>query len=132
MAFLIRVPFTPKRRWFAFSLRTLFVVVTVAAAIIAFLASELRWVRERQEFLDRAERDRESLLGAGTYLTYPSIPFWRRWLGDSPQYTVIVPARWPKAELDNARRLFPEAEEVEREEFLELDGTPPSRQLKEG
>ena len=33
MAFIIRVPFAPKRRWFRFSLRTLFVFVTVICVL---------------------------------------------------------------------------------------------------
>jgi hypothetical protein len=38
----------PKRRWFRFSLRTLFVVVTVLGC---WLGYELNWVRERRLFI---------------------------------------------------------------------------------
>ena len=42
---------TPKsrRRWFRFSLRSMFVVVTVLAVIAAFVAYNLNWIRQRHE-----------------------------------------------------------------------------------
>jgi hypothetical protein len=45
------VPFTPQRRWFRFSLRTLFVVVTVACAPCGWLGRQFYVARERQELL---------------------------------------------------------------------------------
>jgi hypothetical protein len=39
----------PKRRWFSFSLRTLFVVVTVAAASCCWVSAQLNWIKERSE-----------------------------------------------------------------------------------
>ncbi len=41
------VPFAPKRRW-SFSLRTLFVVVTVSCV---WLGYELNWIRERENLV---------------------------------------------------------------------------------
>jgi hypothetical protein len=38
----------PKRRWFQWSLRTLFVVVTVVAV---FLAYHINWIRQRDNFI---------------------------------------------------------------------------------
>ncbi len=46
---LKRIP-APKRRWFAFSLRILFVVVTVFAC---WLGYEWNWIRQRHEILAR-------------------------------------------------------------------------------
>jgi hypothetical protein len=40
----------PKRRWFSYSLRTLFVVVTVFAC---WLGYQLNWIRERHALLSR-------------------------------------------------------------------------------
>ncbi len=40
----------PKRRWFRFSLRTLFVVVTVFGI---WLGYELNWIRERHAIIER-------------------------------------------------------------------------------
>ena len=42
----------PSRRWFAFSLRTLFVVVTMFAC---WLGYELNWIRQRHEMLAKRE-----------------------------------------------------------------------------
>jgi hypothetical protein len=43
------VPFAPKRRWFAYSLRTLFVVVTVFGC---WLGWNINIVRQRREARD--------------------------------------------------------------------------------
>ncbi len=47
----------PKRRWFAYSLRTLFVVVTVFGV---WLGYELNWIRERHEFLAQEKLRQEA------------------------------------------------------------------------
>ncbi len=39
----------PKRRWFRFSLRTLFVVVTISAVVLGWRAYSLNWIQERQK-----------------------------------------------------------------------------------
>ena len=43
----------PKRRWFRFRLRTLFVVVTVVGAFVGFLRWNAIQTRERREFIAR-------------------------------------------------------------------------------
>jgi hypothetical protein len=40
----------PKRRWFRFSLRTLFVLVTIVGAAI-WVIQQLNWIHQRHEFL---------------------------------------------------------------------------------
>ena len=45
------MPFAPKRRWFQWSLRTLFVVVTVAGVSIGWFRWNAIQVRERKEFI---------------------------------------------------------------------------------
>jgi hypothetical protein len=42
----------PKRRWFSFSLRTLFVVVTASAAAIGYLTWKAKLLRERNELIE--------------------------------------------------------------------------------
>jgi hypothetical protein len=42
----------PKRRWFAYSLRTLFVVVTAMALLLAWVAHARHWIQQRHEFLE--------------------------------------------------------------------------------
>ena len=40
---------TAPRRWFRFSLRTLFVVVTIACVFAGWIAYQLDWIRERHD-----------------------------------------------------------------------------------
>jgi hypothetical protein len=40
---------TPPRRWFAFRLRTLFVLVAVLSIPLAWVAHTLDWIRRRQD-----------------------------------------------------------------------------------
>ena len=102
----------PKRRWFAYSLRTLFVVVTVFGC---WLGLELKFIHEREACAVRISQ------AGGGVAAYPNvfrgsqrwppprIPLWRRWLGDRPFDGMMVPPEWPEAEAKQARSLFPEA-----------------------
>jgi hypothetical protein len=49
----------PRRRWFRFSLRTLFLVVT---ALACWLGYQLHWIRERHKFLDEVEHEQPQRL----------------------------------------------------------------------
>lgn len=44
-------PIPPRRRWFRYSLRTMFVVVTVLAMILSWVAYSLNWIRQRHALL---------------------------------------------------------------------------------
>jgi hypothetical protein len=46
----------PKRRWFRFSLRTLFVLVTVIGVAAGWLANQLNWIRQRHQTRDWARQ----------------------------------------------------------------------------
>jgi hypothetical protein len=89
----------PKRRW-SFSLRTLFVVVTLACVWLGWNASI---VQRRKAF--SAENE------SGDY-THPDLQRWdkiprvRQWMGDNPQFEVRVHRR---RDIPRARELFPEA-----------------------
>jgi len=109
----------PKRRWFRFSLRTLFVVVTVFAV---WLGLEVKFVRDRQAWMQANRalvRPGEPVpVGAtvGMYIhshaTTGNFSFWRRWLGDAPVSSIVFPESWiNNVERQNrVKRLFPEAE----------------------
>ena len=40
-----------KRRWFTFSLRTLFVVVTLCGLVLGWMVWNLHWIRQRREYI---------------------------------------------------------------------------------
>jgi len=110
-----RMPLDGRRRWFQFSLRTLFVVVTVSAV---WLGWELKFIRDRKAL-------RKSIVdGGGTvqmasyhrdigfdpkYPGAPVMPPWRRWLGDEPIGCAVLPPGSSKIVLARATRTFPEA-----------------------
>jgi hypothetical protein len=43
----------PKRRWYQFSLRTIFVLVFVVSIPLAWVGYSLNWIRQRQEYRKR-------------------------------------------------------------------------------
>jgi hypothetical protein len=83
-----------------FSLRTLFVAMTVLSCGAGWAAYQLHWIRERHAFLEREH-----------IVTYPLVhaerplPWSLRLFGESQQFLLGVPYE----DLDRARDLFPEA-----------------------
>jgi hypothetical protein len=119
---MMSTPTTP-RRWFHYSLRTLFVVVTLFAL---WLGWELKFIRDRRSFLKSMDELRDAeMTQAATGLTVAfgglgwtfqgapavdvRIPFWRRWRGDEAQIGLILPRSSTDADMENAKRLFAEA-----------------------
>jgi hypothetical protein len=104
----------PKRRWFRFSLRTLFVAVTVFAI---WLGLELKFIRERRDFLETRDRNVEAdglsdvfIYEFGTKPKSWPIPFWRRWLGDETRELIVLWSNSTDADRQRAAELFPEAQ----------------------
>jgi hypothetical protein len=88
-----------RRRWLSFSLRTLFVAVTVFAC---WLGWELNIVRERKAVHAQIRQYR------GAFST-PTKPSWRnRWLGDAEYEAVILRSPVSQAIRDRAKHAFPE------------------------
>jgi hypothetical protein len=109
-------PTTP-RRWFRYSLRTMFVIVTLFAF---WLGWELKFIRDRRAFVAamdelRTAEIQKSTSAFGLNFTWTnqisgaSIPFWRRWLGDEPQTVIALPRTSTEDDRETAVRLFPEA-----------------------
>jgi hypothetical protein len=110
----------PRRRWFRFSLRTMFLLVT---SFSLWLGWQTWIVRERsamRDWLD-ANGGRVSPTMQGTQLDHEpfifeqvnTLPFWRRWLGDQSIAAVSLPDFPPPTEqVERAKRLFPEAKVV--------------------
>jgi hypothetical protein len=104
------------RRWFRYSLRTMFVVVTVFAL---WLGWELKFIRDRKAMQTWLKENGGSVMSVdegyqiaghwGGGFVPPSIPWWRRMLGDEPIPSVGLPREEPKYK-DRCSLLFPEAE----------------------
>lgn len=99
----------PKRRWSRFSLRWLFVVVTVFGC---WLGWELSWVQQRRTAFIHTPAftfgANEKGFGGGAKAA--SIPFWRTVLGDKALSQIVLSPRTDKTEAERIARLFPEAQ----------------------
>lgn len=88
-------------RWFRFSLRTLFVVVTVFAC---WLGWQIHLVQSRRAFHGEAHCFQTSNIDI--YPPPPGIPFYRRWLGDKEIQRIDLVH---ESQQERAKALFPEA-----------------------
>ncbi len=104
----------PNRRWFRFSLRTLFVVVTIIAAIGYWLAWNINVVHQRQAIRARPDvmfgtgsaEVNERILKVSKPTTEPGVSRIRRLLGDEPAEAILV---FEKPVFSLVVPLFPEA-----------------------
>ena len=121
---------TPRRRWFrfAFSLRTLFVVVTIFGVWLGWLVWQMQIVRDRRlvmAYLDEIRIDKTPPSAGGPMEALESMPYWndvlssnlhvrvsavRRYLGDESYLFINMPASIEGNLLERAERAFPEAE----------------------
>ena len=108
----------PRRRWFRFNLRTMFMLVTLFSV---WLGRETWVVRERlamRKWLDEIGGHAYPTIKVPKYNslkplyleTINTLPFWRRWLGDESLGVVSLPAR--SEHVEQISRLFPEAKIV--------------------
>ncbi|HEY4311956.1 MAG TPA: hypothetical protein VGN12_21085 [Pirellulales bacterium] len=122
-------PILPRRRWFQFGLRSLLVVVTLLAF---WLAWELHFIRERQRLIrDYSSPPKSWLFGVLTpekrqqdpSFRWPTIPFWRKWLGDEPVATVCInPFTYSDAkDIESMAASFPEADVTNMAAGWQLD-----------
>jgi hypothetical protein len=93
-----------KRRWFRFSLSTLFVVVTIFGC---WLGYQLNWIRQRRLADEWIAANPPQMLYDLTYEP-KSLPWSLRILGEQKRGQIVVSTR-DKARLEEIRALFPEA-----------------------
>jgi hypothetical protein len=115
-------PVRPRSHSLQFGLRGLLIGVALLCVVLGWVAWELRFVCERQDFLKRQQNrgytyellsEAEPVyrdLDMDYMVTYDlpgpvSIPFWRCWLGDDAAIRITIGSQ---EEEDEARRLFPE------------------------
>lgn len=98
----------PLRRWYQFSLRTMFVVVFVASIPLAWVGYHLNWIRERHEFLV----PKDPAVGL-TYERYVwdagNRPPWQLALFGEKGIQRIKVIPTDREQVDRVRALFPEA-----------------------
>ena len=110
----------PKRRWFRFSLRTLFVLVTifgVGYGIFLFQKDAI-FVHQRRQFVAKLEADGKNLKGLSAAsaelspLKNPdrTLSPIRKYLGDHDYSRIVLPISYSQTDVDQAVALFPEAE----------------------
>jgi hypothetical protein len=118
------------RRWFSFSLRTMFVVVT---ALCCYLAWQMSIVRQRQSMLSELRvQPHVQVTTAETWLQLLSpgpespkmatIPRVRQWLGDEAIQTISLGRGYhtlKQEQLDQLAKIFPEATVHEHEILFE-------------
>jgi hypothetical protein len=93
---------TPRRRWFAFSIRTLFVLVTVLGCWFGY---SMNWIHQRRE---RA-RDDDAFVEISNSTPPIPAPFVLRLLGEEGVWRVSIPGDAPDDDLERTKTLFPEA-----------------------
>ena len=95
---------------FQFSLRTLFIVVTLLAIPCGYVGYQAKLVRERKAMIEQI-REGKGLVVPVDVKTWPKMPTpsWiRRVLGDEPVYSIGI-EQSSKPSNDEIRELFPEA-----------------------
>ena len=107
------MPTTPptRRRWFQFSIRSLLLLLTAFAMLLAW---EKRYIRARRDFLESnnaaiAAGPKRHVMSRKTQYKPAEIPFWRRLLGDEPVDVIPMPFAAGEKARAKARALFPEA-----------------------
>jgi hypothetical protein len=116
----------PRRRWFAFRLRTLFVLVAVLSIPLAWAGYPLNWIRERRKFLymknepfdmvDNVPPEMESFMVTFLYQDPDTYKYYDRprapgglWLFGEEGYPKIEFLHASPELMERTRRLFPEA-----------------------
>ena len=96
----------PKRRWFRFTLRTMFVVVTVLGVWLGWNLHELR----------QRKLTRQYIVSHGGYVfdgvsdrPWNSLPYSWAILGEKPVETVGLPLQFEPEDRRHIERLFPDA-----------------------
>jgi hypothetical protein len=98
---------TKKRRWFRFSLRTLFVLVTV---LCIWLGHSLTWIRQRHTVFHRHHPALRSMSRNGIRTDHANAPWSIRLLGEPGAVAILLKRGTSAAERERIQQLFPEAE----------------------
>ena len=113
----------PKRRWFRFSLRTLFVLVTIIGIAAGWVTYQLNWIRERHSAGKWVVQNYD--VAWGNRLVSP--PLALRLYGESPSFHMVIRLRKTddlkpslKPRLNSSMTFSSRAPESAAKELLEL------------
>jgi hypothetical protein len=98
-------PTPTKRRWFRFSLRTMFVLVTV---LCIWLGHSLTWIRQRHAVFHR-HHPPLGMSRNGIRTDYANAPWSIRLLGEPGAVAILLKRGTNAAERERIQELFPEA-----------------------
>jgi len=107
---------SPRRRWFRYSLRTLFVFLTLSSVAFVWIAKQMTWIRERHEALRLHAWFCKEATWTECVSTEPHAPWQVRIFGERgvSEVTVILDS-WEEtdsefnAKIERTKKLFPEA-----------------------
>ena len=89
-----------------FSLRTLFVLITLISIPLGWVAYQLNWIRQRRAFVEEFQSyNGLPFIRVDPRYPPPECPWSISLFGESPRDDIRVPKQYA----DEARRLFPEA-----------------------
>jgi hypothetical protein len=94
----------PRRRWFSWSLRTLFVVIAIPAVFLGWIAQDFHRAMHRS-----AERERIIALGGRVGIA-GTTSFRHRLFGDGDTDIIVLPSSIADSEIDRIGTVFPEAQ----------------------
>jgi hypothetical protein len=111
------VPRKARRRRFQFGIGTMFVLMTLFAA---WLAWELRFIQHRSDVMKSARADRVMVVEAedwdqlnaaaqSRFVRPATVPWWRRSLGDEAITAILFPPGTDESKMATLRTVFPEA-----------------------
>jgi len=105
---------SPRRRWFRFSLRTLFVLVAVLGLSLVWLGMQLKWIRERSEARQWIDQHTSRMLHFGDCKENERpFPIGLRLLGEREVREIwLAESTMSNDDLEHVKRiakLFPEA-----------------------
>jgi hypothetical protein len=99
----------PRGRWFSFSLRTLFFLVTMACFPLAWHAYYRNWVDQRYAVLTSTGSDGLRLVYGDPFHDAQETPFILRFYGEMSCQTLFYSPELDADEIARIQRLFPES-----------------------
>jgi hypothetical protein len=107
---------TPRRRWFAFRLQTLFVVVAILSIPLAWVGYSLSWIKQRRDAITPkkvSEIDMRDALWPAANPDGPTDAPSGLWVfGEKGIYAIALHWEASDSDLERVMRLFPEAKVV--------------------